>query len=64
MHMINNDILAIKDSILIKEWVIFSNNDLIVAKHCFDDLYPKQIEISCYQSTYQCKAPSVRGEVI
>jgi HEPN domain-containing protein len=33
---------------LVKEWFQFAHNDLIVAKHSFEDLYPRQIDISCY----------------
>ena len=31
-----------------EEWFRYANNDLIVAKHCFEDLQPKQTEISSY----------------
>jgi HEPN domain-containing protein len=33
---------------LVKDWFRHSLNDLISATHLFEDLYPKQIEISCY----------------
>ncbi|GHU73011.1 hypothetical protein FACS189450_11940 [Spirochaetia bacterium] len=33
---------------LIAEWFNHSYNDFIVAKHLFEDFYPKQIDISCY----------------
>jgi HEPN domain-containing protein len=33
---------------LTKEWLLHSYNNLISAKHLFEDLYPKQIDISCY----------------
>ncbi|GHT86967.1 hypothetical protein FACS1894137_13350 [Spirochaetia bacterium] len=36
------------DSGLAKEWFRYTNNDLIIARHSFTDLYPKLLEISCY----------------
>jgi HEPN domain-containing protein len=38
---------------LIKEWVRYSYNDIISARHLFYDFNPKQSEISCYLSQ-QC----------
>lgn len=35
---------------LVCEWFKKAEHDLIVAKHLFEDLYPKQIEIGCYHS--------------
>ncbi|GMO57220.1 MAG: hypothetical protein Ta2G_16840 [Termitinemataceae bacterium] len=33
---------------LIQEWFLHSYNNLISAKHLFEDMYPKQIDIACY----------------
>lgn len=33
---------------LVYKWLEKAKNDLIVAEHTFEDLYPKQIEICCY----------------
>ena len=35
---------------LICKWFKKAEDDLIVAKHLFEDLYPKQIEIICYHA--------------
>jgi HEPN domain-containing protein len=31
-----------------KEWFRFSSDDLSVATHCFEDMYPKKLAIACY----------------
>ena len=36
------------DNKLVNEWLRHSNNNLIVARHSFYDLHPKQTEIACY----------------
>jgi len=33
---------------IVMEWLRYAHNDLIVAKHCFEDIHPKQTEISSY----------------
>jgi HEPN domain-containing protein len=35
---------------LVQEWFHYSQNDLISARHLYDDLYPKQTEVACYLS--------------
>jgi len=35
---------------LVQEWLKYSQNDLISARHLYEDLYPKQIEVACYLS--------------
>jgi|GEM_PF-3903623 len=35
------------------EWLRYASNDLIVAKHCFEDLHPKQTEIASYHLSTQ-----------
>jgi len=51
------------DSKLVQEWYKYSQNDLISAKHLFDDLYPKQTEIACYLSQ-QCAEKALKGYLI
>jgi len=48
------------DSKLVQEWLKYSQNDLISARHLFHDLYPKQIEIACYLSQ-QCAEKALKG---
>jgi len=31
-------------------WLRYSHNDLISARHLYNDLHPKQIEVACYLS--------------
>jgi len=38
---------------LVHEWLKYSQNDLISAKHLYEDLHPKQTEVACYLSQ-QC----------
>jgi len=33
---------------LVNKWFEIAKNDLIVAEHTFNNIHPKQIEISCY----------------
>ena len=35
---------------IIRKWFEKAEDDLIVATHVFENLYPKQIEISCYHA--------------
>jgi len=42
------------------EWLQYANNDLIVAKHCFNDLNPKQTEIASYHCQ-QCAEKSLKA---
>ena len=42
------------------EWFRYANNDLIVAKHCFEDLRPRQTEIASYHSQ-QCAEKSLKA---
>jgi HEPN domain-containing protein len=35
---------------LVCKWFKKAEDDLIVARHLFEDLYPKQIEIACYHA--------------
>jgi HEPN domain-containing protein len=51
------------DNKLIQEWLKYSRNDLISAKHLFDDLYPKQTEIACYLSQ-QCAEKALKGYLL
>ena len=45
---------------LAKKWLQYAQNDLIVAKHCFEYLYPKQLEIACYHCQ-QSAEKSMKG---
>jgi HEPN domain-containing protein len=45
---------------LIQEWFKYSHNDLISARHLFEDLSPKQSEIACYLSQ-QCAEKALKG---
>jgi HEPN domain-containing protein len=51
------------DSNLVQEWLKYSQNDIISAKHLFEDLYPKQIEIACYFSQ-QCSEKALKGYLL
>ena len=35
---------------LVAEWIKYSKNDLTVAKHLYDNMHPRQLEIICYHS--------------
>ena len=48
---------------LVKEWFRFATNDVIVARHCYQDLYPKQTEIACYHCQ-QCAEKALKGFLI
>jgi len=48
---------------LVYEWIKYSQNDLISAKHLYQDLYPKQIEIACYLSQ-QCAEKALKGYIL
>ncbi|MCL1947739.1 MAG: HEPN domain-containing protein [Chitinivibrionia bacterium] len=52
-----------KNKDLIDEWILFADNDLISAKHLYDDLHPKQIYISSYLS-HQCAEKSLKAVLI
>ena len=42
------------------EWLRYANNDLIVAKHCFENLHPKQTEIASYHCQ-QCAEKALKA---
>jgi len=48
---------------LVHEWLKYSQNDLISAKHLYEDLNPKQTEISCYLSQ-QCVEKALKGYLL
>jgi len=48
---------------LVNEWLKYSLNDLISAKHLYEDLYPKQIEIACYLSQ-QCAEKALKSYIL
>jgi HEPN domain-containing protein len=45
---------------LIQEWLRYANNDLITAKHMFEDVHPKQTEISAYHCQ-QCAEKALKA---
>jgi HEPN domain-containing protein len=45
---------------IVKEWFLHSHNNLISARHLFEDLRPKQIDISCYLCQ-QCVETALKG---
>jgi HEPN domain-containing protein len=48
---------------LIKEWMRYSCNDIISARHLFYDFNPKQSEISCYLSQ-QCAEKALKAYLL
>ena len=51
------------DSKLVQEWLKYSQNDLISAKHLYEDLYPKQTEVACYIGQ-QCAEKALKGYIL
>jgi len=48
---------------LVHEWLKYSQNDLISAKHLYEDLHPKQTEVACYLSQ-QCAEKALKGYIL
>jgi len=48
---------------IVDEWLRYAQNDLTVAKHCFNDLNPKQTEIASYHCQ-QCAEKAVKAFLI
>ena len=48
---------------LVYDWLQHSKNNLIVASHSFNDLYPKQTEIVCYLS-HQCAETALKAYLV
>jgi HEPN domain-containing protein len=48
---------------IVSEWLRYAQNDLIVAKHCIEDLYPKQTEIAGYHCQ-QCAEKALKAFLI
>jgi HEPN domain-containing protein len=46
-----------------EEWILFANNDLITAKHIYENMYPKQVYISSYLS-HQCAEKSLKAILV
>ena len=51
------------NEVLLKEWIRFSTNDLITARHLFYDFHPKQTEISCFLSQ-QCAEKALKAYIV
>lgn len=45
---------------VVDEWFRYANNDLIVARHSFEDLYPRQTEIAGYHCQ-QCAEKALKA---
>ena len=48
---------------LVNDWLRHSQNNLIVARHSYNDLYPKQTEIACYLSQ-QCAETALKAYLV
>ena len=48
---------------LVNDWLRHSQNNLIVARHSYYDLYPKQTEIACYLSQ-QCAETALKAYLV
>ena len=48
------------DRDLLLDWIRHATNDLIVARHSFEDLYPKQTEIASFHSQ-QCAEKALKA---
>ena len=48
---------------LAKEWLRYAKSDLNTAKHMFNDVHPKETEISCYHAQ-QCAEKSLKACLI
>jgi HEPN domain-containing protein len=48
---------------LAKEWLRYAKSDLNTAQHMFNDVHPKETEISCYH-THQCAEKSLKAYLI
>jgi HEPN domain-containing protein len=48
---------------LAKEWLLYAKSDINTAKHMFNNVNPKEIEISCYH-TQQCAEKSLKAYLI
>ena len=45
------------------EWLRYAQNDLVVAKHCIENLHPKQTEIASYHCQ-QCAEKALKAFLI
>ena len=48
---------------IVAEWLRYAQNDLIVARHCVEDLHPKQTEIASYHCQ-QCAEKALKAFLI
>ena len=37
-----------RDQMQVSQWLSFARDDLLIARHAFEDIHPKQIFIACY----------------
>ena len=52
-----------KNEQLIKEWMDFAEMDFLTAKHLYEHMYPKPLEIICYHCQ-QCIEKLLKGVLI
>ena len=48
---------------IVTEWLRYAQNDLVVAKHCIENLHPKQTEIAGYHCQ-QCAEKALKAFLI
>ena len=48
---------------IVTEWLRYAHNDLVVAKHCIEDMHPKQSEIASYHCQ-QCAEKALKAFLI
>ena len=48
---------------LARDWLRFAKSDLTTARHMFEDVNPKECEISCYH-TQQCAEKALKAYLI
>jgi HEPN domain-containing protein len=48
---------------MVKEWLRYATGDLLTARHMFEDVYPKQMEISAWHSQ-QCAEKALKAFLI
>jgi HEPN domain-containing protein len=48
---------------LVKEWFRFASSDLFAARTLFEDIYPKQLAISCFHSQ-QAAEKALKGYLV
>ena len=52
-----------KNSDVVKEWIAFAEMDYLTAKHLYENMYPKPLEIICYHCQ-QCAEKLLKAALI